>query len=335
MGMELYINTYGTYVHVKDQMFEIRVPEKEDSSNYKKTHFSAKKVKSIILPKSAALSTDAVFLALQFNVDIIFVAYDGKPVGRVWHSKLGSTTKIRKRQLEVSMSPEAVKWVKSWIQEKLENQIQFLKDLKKHRAKKAEFIQTKIDAIEALAGSVAHLEGNKVSDIADTLRGLEGSAGRHYFETLSKLLAKEYQFSGRSFRPANDAFNAFLNYSYGILYSKVEKSLIIAGIDPYLGFMHRDDYNQLSMVYDFIEPFRTYADRAVYKLFSAKKINQSHTDEITNGISLNAEGKKIIVEQFNKTFDVESIRYKGKNQTRSNILQLEAHAFANSLIDKS
>lgn len=331
--MELYINTYGTYVHVKDQMFEIRVPG-EDVGSYVKKHFAAQKVKSILLPKSAAISTDAVFLALAFNIDIVFVDFDGMPLGRVWHSKLGSTTRIRKCQLEASMSHAGVRWVKYWIQQKLENQVHFLKDLKKHRQKKQDFINVKIEAIESLVASIALLEGHKVSEIADSMRGYEGAAGRHYFETLSKLLSKEYQFSGRSFRPAADPFNAFLNYGYGMLYGKVEKALIIAGVDPYLGFMHRDDYNQLSMVYDFIEPYRIYVERTVFKLFAAKKINQQHTTRITNGFTLNDMGKQLLVENFNAFFQAEAIRYKGRNQTRDNILQQQAHQFANNLIEK-
>jgi CRISPR-associated protein Cas1 len=63
-------------------------------------------------------------------------------------------------------------------------------------------------------------------------------------------------------------------------------------------------------------------------------VNKTHTDLITNGCSLNAEGKALLVTAFNKHFDEEAIRYKGKNQTRSNIIQWDAHAFANSLIQQ-
>ncbi len=331
--MQLFIDTYGTYVHVKDDMFEIRVPQKnEDSHNYNKHHYAAKKVKSILLPKAAALSTDAIFLALQHNIDIVFVEYDGHPAGRVWHSKLGSTTRIRKKQLEASYVNEGLKWVKHWITTKLDNQIAFLKDLKKHRKQKADLMDEKIEAISALNVSLHQLDAENVNDIAETIRGLEGSAGNHYFATLSQLLATEYQFGGRSFRPAKDPFNAFLNYAYGMLYGKVEKSLIIAGIDPYLGFMHRDDYNQLSMVFDFIEPYRIYAEKVVFKLFAAKHINQTHTDKVANGYSLNKEGKNLLVQRFSNFFEEESIRYKGRNQTRANGLQMDAHSFANDLI---
>lgn len=79
--MQLYINTRGAYLHVKDELFEVKV--KDEAGEFKKHHFSAKKVKTILIATSAALSTDAVQLAMMHNVDIVFVNYDGQPYGRV------------------------------------------------------------------------------------------------------------------------------------------------------------------------------------------------------------------------------------------------------------
>ena len=112
----------------------------------------------------------------------------------------------------------------------------------------------------------------------------------------------------------------------------MEKALILAGVDPYVGFLHRDDYNFKSMVYDFIEPYRVFADKVVFGLFSAKKVKQSHTDEIANGFRLNKEGKVLLIERLNEYLEEEKVRYRGRNQTRGNIIQADAHQFANELI---
>jgi CRISPR-associated protein Cas1 len=98
--------------------------------------------------------------------------------------------------------------------------------------------------------------------------------------------------------------------------------------------MHRDDYNMKSMVFDFIEPYRTYADEVVFKLFSAKKVNDSHTDMITNGFSLNTEGKNLLMQSLMQFLEEDKIRYNGKNQNRMNAMQMDAHQFANQLISK-
>jgi len=330
--MQLVINTYGTYVHIKDELFEVRV--KKDGRE-EKHHFASQKVTSILLSKGAAISTDAIILALKNNIDIVVFEYDGKPAGRFWHSRPGSPSRIRKTQLEASLDQRAVFWIKKWLGQKLSNQAGLLKQLKKNRPAKAQYIQEQTDKISELQAKIEAVTAKTIDGIDGTLRGLEGTAGRVYFQTLSSLLDKRYQFEGRSFRPARDPFNAFLNYAYGILYSRVEKALIVAGLDPYLGFMHRDDYNTKSMVFDFIEPYRTIADEVVFKLFSAKKVNDRHCDKITRGYSLNAEGKNLLVQHFFKFFDEDKFRYKNRNQTRGNALQLAAHEFANQLIKKS
>lgn len=328
--MELYITTFGSFLHVKDGMFEVSFFE--DGERIKKK-VAAPKISTIVLDRGTSLSWEAVKTALTHNIDIVFTEGDGVPLGRVWHSKLGSTTHIRKRQLEASLNKEAVTWTKSWVGDKIVQQRNLLQDLKRHREAKADDIQNVMDKLEELKRKVDALQAKQIQDIADSLRGLEGTASRIYFEILSSLLSNKYQFKGRSRRPAKDAFNAFLNYGYGILYGKIERCIMIAGLDPYIGFLHRDDYNQTSFVFDFIEPYRPFLDLTVYRLFSGKKVNQSHYREITNGVGLTKEGKKTIVEAFIQRFDVEKIRYKGRNQTRLNAIQQDAHTFANKLIE--
>ena len=145
-------------------------------------------------------------------------------------------------------------------------------------------------------------------------------------------MPEAFAFRGRSFRPAQDEFNAMLNYAYGILYSRIERALMLAGLDPFVGFMHRDDYNSKSLVYDFIEPYRIYAERFVFRLFTGKKINKTYFEQFTGGVSLNTEGKGFFVSPYLEYLDSDKIRYKGRLQTRLNAVQLEAHNVANQLI---
>ncbi|MCS6809224.1 MAG: CRISPR-associated endonuclease Cas1 [Bacteroidota bacterium] len=333
--MHLTISTFGAYLHVSEALFEVRI---RTNDGVKKQQFMPKKLRSIVVERGVALSSEAIMLALTHNIDIVVVQSDGQPAGRFWHSKLGSTTKIRKRQLEVSIGTEAVEYIKHWIVLKLERQLEFLADLKRHREGKRSYIDEQRTKIEEYRSAIVALEATTVADIAELLRAYEGNAGRVYFATLSELISaanSKYAFSGRSKRPAKDPFNAFLNYAYGILYRIVERAIMIAGLDPYIGFMHRDDYNHLSFVFDFIEPYRPFADEVVFRLFSAKKVNQSHTENIANGVALTKEGKQLLSEHMYHAFEEETIRYRGKNRTRSVAILHDAHTFANTLLAMS
>jgi CRISP-associated protein Cas1 len=330
--MQLHLNTYGAYLHVKDAMFDVRV--RQQDGTIVNTEKAAHKIKSIWMGRGTMLSSDAVRLALMHNVDIIFLENNGTPLGRVWHSKLGSTTRIRKCQLEASMDARALQWVKTWLGDKVQHQADMVQDLKKHRPQHAAFLDDKLHQLADLQLKIATFTESTVAWGA-SLQGLEGTAGRLYFETLSYVTPTAWQFKGRSNRPAQDAFNAFLNYAYGVLYARVEKALMMAGLDPYVGFMHRDDYNHKSLVYDFIEPYRSWADKTVFTLFSGKKVNQSCYDAVTGGVSLNPEGKKVLMEHYNNYLEDEVIRYKGRNRTRASILMLDAHAFAQQILGGS
>mgnify|MGYP000577486705 CR=1 FL=1 len=232
--MQIHLNTYGTYLHIKDQLFEIKIKK---ADKVEKHQVAVHKVKSIWVGEGIALSSEAVKLAVKNNIDIVFLEFDGKPIGRVWHSKLGSTSLIRKKQLMCSIAPKALYYVKDWLGRKVGNQTEMLKNLKKHRKQHEVYLDRKISQMDALQVLIREVEAASVDDTADQLRGWEGTAGRLYFETLSYVLPKVHQFSGRSSRPAADAFNAFLNYAYGILYSKVEKSLIKCLIERRLNLL--------------------------------------------------------------------------------------------------
>ncbi len=293
---------------------------------------SEKKVDSILITTSATITTDAIKFAVESNIDIIFLDNFGDPYGRIWHSKLGSTTYIRRRQLEISDKPEGFRLAKSWVEQKIENQIQFLKDLKKNRPDQKDELDDYISGIEGLKAQLEELEGT-LDELRGKILGIEGMASRNYFGALSFLMSAKWRFNGRSRNPAQDGFNCLLNYGYGILYSKVEKACIIAGLDPYVGFNHTDDYNKKSLVFDLIEMYRIYIDRTVFNLFSKKQISESFFDKIPNGMTLNKEGKVVLIQAVNETFD-KDITYRGRNIKIGNTIQFDCHRIANILIGK-
>jgi CRISPR-associated protein Cas1 len=172
-----------------------------------------------------------------------------------------------------------------------------------------------------------------LSDIGSTLLGLEGRAGRVYWETVAHLVPSPFQFGGRSRNPAKDEFNCLLNYAYGVLYGLVERACLLAGLDPYVGFVHTDHYAKPSLVFDLIENYRIWADETVIDLFAGRKVKKSMFDPLQNGYTLNKEGKAVLIESFTQFLD-ETIRYRGRNISRRDSVQLDLHRIANNLIDR-
>jgi CRISPR-associated protein Cas1 len=321
--MQLVINTYGSYLKRSGECFMVKTEEKA-------VEVSARKVDSILIATSAYLTTDALLLAIENNIDVVFLNDFGDPFARVWHSKLGSTVLIRRRQLEVSTTEAGFEMARQWVLRKFDNQLDFLGRLKRPREDKASQVEQYMSRISGLKHTLGSLSG-VVDEKRNVAMALEGAAGRAYFEALSYVMPERFKFDGRSRNPAKDEFNALLNYGYGILYSLVEKACIIAGLDPYIGFLHADNYNKQSLVFDLIEMFRIYAEEPVVFLFSGRKVKVEYFDQVKGGLRLNKEGKALLIEAMTRNLD-DTVRYRGRNIQKRNIIQFECHAIANKLI---
>ncbi len=321
--MQLVINTRGAYLKKEKNCFLV----KNDDKSFE---ISADKVDSILITTSAAITTDAIEFAVENNIDIVFLDFNGNPYGRVWHSKLGSTTLIRRRQLEAEATTLGFNLARGWIAQKVENQIDFLKDLKKNRPDEYDTLTPHIAKITQWKDDLLGLKGS-LDEKRGSIMGIEGMSSLTYFEALSSIMPDSWKFNGRSRDPAQDAFNCLLNYGYGVLYSQVEKGCIIAGLDPYMGFLHTDNYNKKSFVFDLIEIFRIHIDRTVINLFSKKQVHEGLFDKIPGGLYLNKEGKAVLISAVNETLDKE-IEYNGRNVKVRNTIPMECHSIANGLI---
>ncbi|RCX16258.1 CRISPR-associated Cas1 family protein [Anaerobacterium chartisolvens] len=327
--MKLILNTPGLYLCKRGECFQIQTDgEKQD--------ISARKVDQILITTRAALSTDAIELALENNIDIVFLKNTGKPLGRIWHSKLGSITTIRRKQLFLQDEPLGLCLVKEWIGEKLDNQMELLSKLSSNRRdERRSMAKESAERIRNCKDSIMAVSTDKsIDDVRESIQGYEGTASRMYFEALSILIPPKYEFNGRSRSPALDQFNCVLNYSYGILYSSVEKACIIAGLDPYIGIMHTDNYNKKALVFDLVEIYRGYMDEIVFRLFSTKKVEDSFFDVIESGYYLNKDGKRAVIGEYNKELE-KKIKYRGRNIEFANIIQYDCHQLANRILKEA
>ena len=259
--MKLVINSEGIYLTKVGECFCVK-------KDRQKQEIAAKKVEQILITSAAAISTHAIELAVENNIDIVFLKKYGAPFGRVWHSKMGSISTIRKKQLDLDSNEMGTTLVKEFLCQKMNNQIDFLNSLAMNRRDdRKNDIKETISKIKELVKKVENINDN-INNVRNSLQGYEGTASRLYFSKLSELMPEKFKFDGRSKNPAKDEFNCMLNYGYGIMYSNVERACILAGLDPFIGIMHVDNYNRQSFVFDLIEMYRIYIDQIVFKLFS-------------------------------------------------------------------
>lgn len=315
--MDLVLNTFGTSLQVENQLFLVVHSDGRQL-------IDPDSLRSISISKGARISSDAALLAIDREIEVLFVDASGKPSGRIWSVKYGSLSTIRRHQLAFSASPAAIDWLKELIGEKLDNQVALLLSIGSANPAVMEKLKKTTVRIQDIRQKVSQATAERLADLLPSLRGWEGAASKHYFAAVSACLPDELKFEQRSQNPATDVFNMLLNYAYGILYGKVEGALIRAGIDPYIGVMHRDEYNRPVLVYDVIERYRVWADYVVFGLAAQKVFNADCYSVRDDGSYwLENSGKRILIQSFNDYLS-EVVRIKGVD--RSRLIQIDFYA---------
>ncbi len=319
--MHLVLKSFGSSLQVENKQFLV-------THDKGKQILHPSKIKSITISRGARISSDAAIMAIENEIGVMFVDKTGRPIGRLWSNKYGSVSKIRRKQLEFINHPAATRWIISVIKDKIENQTALIMTFDAPEREQKNYMVRTVSKLEKIKDKLHSVKDDLIKDAAPSLRGWEGSASRIYFEAVSYFLPKEYQYEGRSQHPAFDAFNCLLNYGYGMLYGKVESALIRAGIDPYLGIMHRDEYNRPVLVYDFIEKYRVWVDFVVIALCLQKAVDDELFEIKDNGAYwLAPAGKRVLINAVND-YLAEIVAMKSVNRSRENHIFLDAQKLA-------
>ena len=319
--MELVLNNFGVSLSRDNNGF---VVVSQDGSQ----RLPVQGITSIQISRGAQVTSDAVLLAIENEIEMVFTDRNGNPMGRVWSPKYGSISTIRKGQLAFSFSHEAVGWIKDVIRQKIENQQALILLLKPEEGVLQRFVDKAVNRLEDYRTKINGLDGEVVTDVAATLRGWEGVSSKIYFEMLNQYIPEQYRFEARSQHPAIDPVNAMLNYGYGLLYSKVEGALIKAGIDPYIGIMHRDNYNRPVLVYDVIELYRIWVDYVVFRLAMQGVITDEYCSVQPDGSYwLEPLGRRVLIQSINDYME-EVVEMRDLPRSRTAQIQLYAHNLA-------
>lgn len=328
--MQLVLTSFGTSLHQRKGLFEVVSPDG-------KSPFAPEKVTSIVLGLGCRISADAALLALANEIPVLLQDRSGQVQGRIWSARYGTISTLRRNQVAFTRDLLGYRWVIEQVRQKLRNQQRLL--TKTAEKTQRDRLRDVLDsASKTIAQSIQELDNLQTTEIfasteLDRIRGLEGAAGRAFFSALSDILPAEYRFQKRSKRPAKDRFNCVLNYLYGMLYGYVESALIQAGLDPYLGILHADEYNRPTLAFDAIEPYRIYAENVALRLalrkLLAEELFDIHPD--THAVWLNATGKRLIIPAFNDYLH-EVVDFRHKRRSRLNHLNADLQAFAQQIL---
>ena len=162
--MELVLNTFGVSLNRDNEGFVI-------TSKDGRQRIPADGIKSIQIGRGAQITSDAVMLAVEKEIEIVFMDKGGNPIGRVWSPRYGSISTIRKGQLNFTFTHDAFDWIKGIILQKIENQQALMLLLQTDSPEHQKLVEKNIGRLEDYRNKLRRLDGDFVNDVAPTLRG--------------------------------------------------------------------------------------------------------------------------------------------------------------------
>lgn len=286
-----------------------------------------------IASRGVSISAEAIRACTEEGIPIHFIGGRGTPYASLYSAGLTGTVLTRRAQLHAYNDARGLRLALAFAHGKIANQSNLLKYVAKYRKEREPQIHEELrllalevlDHVEELR--VLHMEGIREGFCVDEVRGqilsAEGRAAQKYWQGIKLVLPEELEWPGREGRGARDPFNSALNYGYGILYGEVERALVLAGLDPYAGFIHVDRPGKPSLVLDLIEEFRTaVVDRTILGLAN----RGASLDQDERGL-LQEETRRQLAEKVLGRLEAKA-RYEKKRHALRAIIQMQARHVA-------
>ena len=261
---------------------------KQTDGSWQKRAIPAQTVEQVVLMGNPQVTGDAFVYALELGMPIHYLSSFGRYLGSALpgSSRNGA---LRLAQYALYHDPDRrLALVKAMITAKIHNQYTVLY--------RHEQTDTSLKLRKKLVQQQSTL---------DQVRGIEGLAAREYFACFPKILGSDWGFTGRH-RPPPDPVNSLLSFAYGLLRSQVTTAVHLAGLDPYIGYLHEVSRGQPAMVLDLMEEFRPLvADNIVLSVLNTRQIQAKDFTESLGAFNLADAARKDFLQAFDRKMNDE------------------------------
>lgn len=291
----LYITSPDSYLSRDGENVVVREEDKE------KFRIPIHNLESIICFNHSDASPSLMGLCAEKGIALSFLSPNGYLYARIVGEYNGNVL-LRRKQYRVADSlTDSCLYAKNFIIGKVYNSRSVLqRALRDH-----ENDENRHDlnlAVDCLNLQLYRIEK---SDSLDTLRGIEGESAHIYFSCFNHLITnntESFCFSGRNRRPPLDNVNALLSFLYTLLMHDVQAALETVGLDPYVGFLHRDRPGRASLALDLMEELRPYlSDRMTLSLINRRQVDsKGFVKKESGAIIMDDETRKAVITAWQK-----------------------------------
>lgn len=291
----LYVTTPNSYLSLEGENIVILVDGSE------KFRIPVHNIESIVCFGFLGASPAFMGFCAENGVGLSFLNPYGKFLARVSGGVHGNVL-LRKKQFYVSdVEKDCTSIAISCITGKLVNsRVVIERGIRDHAE------QVNVAALEKasayIKNGITQLQNCKT---LDEIRGVEGDCAKTYFGVFDELIVQQkdtFFMNDRNKRPPTDNLNAMLSFLYTLLAHDIQSALETVGLDPYVGFLHRDRPGRASLALDIMEEFRAFfVDRLALSLINRKQITaKGFTVKESGGVMMDNDTRKEVLTAWQK-----------------------------------
>lgn len=291
----LYVTSPDSYLSRDGENIVVREDDKE------KLRIPAHNLEGIICFNHSGASPSLMGLCAEKGISLSFLSPNGYFYAKVM-GKINGNVLLRRKQYRIADDiKESANFARNFIIGKVNNSRAVLQ--RAIRDHKNDVNSQEIQIISDYLN--LQLVRLNMEQNLDTIRGIEGESARMYFSCFNHLIISQkeaFSFSERNRRPPLDRVNALMSFLYTLLMHDVQAALETVGLDPYVGFLHRDRPGRASLALDLMEELRPYlADRMTLSLINRHQVGpKGFVKKESGAIIMDDDTRKAVITAWQK-----------------------------------
>lgn len=264
----LFVTTQGAYLSKEGETIVVKIEQET------RLRIPVHTISGIVCFGQVTCSPFLMGFCAENGVEISFLSEYGRFLARVQGPVTGNVMLRREQYRKADDLQFSAKMAQAILIGKIANCRTVMQ-----RALRDHSDRINVTEVEHAARRLAHyLRLLQQDQPLDIVRGYEGDAAHIYFGIFDHLIVAQkdsFSFQERNRRPPLDKVNCLLSFIYTLLMHDVRSALESVGLDPAVGFLHRDRPGRPGLALDLMEEFRpVIADRLVLSLINLKQVNE-------------------------------------------------------------
>lgn len=255
-------------------------------------HLPVEPIDQLNIYGEVSITSSVLSMLAQNDICVSFVDEYGEPIGSFIPQKHNKNAKVLLEQCKKYIDDDIrIRMAREMEEAAFHN---MRANLRTYNKKSAIDLKAEIEEISVAIKGLFTI--NSVSE----LMLQEARVRQRYYMAFNKIIQnKDFEFNKRSKMPPLDPINAMISFCNTLLYNEFSRIISMYSLDLRIGIIHSSNKRLRTLNLDFADLFKPIiSDRVIFSLINKRVITKSDFDFYEDKVLLNAEGKRLVISEF-------------------------------------